>query len=40
LDAGEIIATDGVDGIHLTPEAHLKLGEAVAKKVFLVLQDP
>jgi lysophospholipase L1-like esterase len=39
LDAGEIIATDGVDGIHLTPEAHLKLGEAVAKKVFLVLQD-
>jgi lysophospholipase L1-like esterase len=40
LDAGEVIATDGIDGIHFTPEAHLKLGEAVAKKVFLVLQLP
>jgi lysophospholipase L1-like esterase len=39
LDAGEVITTDGIDGIHLTPESHLKLGEAVAKKVFLVLQD-
>jgi lysophospholipase L1-like esterase len=40
LDAGEFIATDGIDGIHLTPEAHLKLGEAVAKKVSLILQVP
>jgi lysophospholipase L1-like esterase len=40
LDAGEIITTDGKDGIHLTPEAQLKLGEAVAKKVFFLLQDP
>jgi lysophospholipase L1-like esterase len=38
LDAGEVITTHGMDGIHLTAEAHLKLGEAVAKKVSLVFQ--
>jgi lysophospholipase L1-like esterase len=40
FDAGEVIATDGIDGVHLTPEAHRKLGEAVAKRVLLLLQGP
>ena len=40
LDAGQVITTDGMDGIHFTPEAQVKLGEAVAKKVFLILQNP
>jgi lysophospholipase L1-like esterase len=40
LDAGEVIATDGQDGIHFSAEAQVKLGEAVAKKVFLILQKP
>jgi lysophospholipase L1-like esterase len=40
LDTGEIIATDGIDGIHLTAGAQQKLGEAVAEKVYLVLRDP
>ena len=39
LDAGEVITTDGIDGIHWTAEAQVKLGEAVAKKVYLVLHD-
>ncbi len=39
LNAGEIIATEGIDGIHLTAEAHLKLGEAAAKEVSLILQN-
>jgi lysophospholipase L1-like esterase len=40
FDAGEIITTDGIDGVHFSAEAHLKLGEAVAKKAFLILKDP
>jgi hypothetical protein len=36
LNAGEVITTDGMDGIHWSAEAQLKLGEAVAKKVYLV----
>jgi lysophospholipase L1-like esterase len=40
LDAGEVIGTEGIDGIHLTSEAQRKLGEAVAKKVSLLLQVP
>ena len=40
LDAGKVIATDGIDGVHFSAEAHLKLGEAVAKKVLLLFQDP
>jgi lysophospholipase L1-like esterase len=40
FDAGEVITTDGIDGVHLTPESHLKLGESVAKKVFHLLQGP
>jgi hypothetical protein len=33
LDAGQIIASSGVDGIHLDVEAHTKLGQAVAQRV-------
>jgi lysophospholipase L1-like esterase len=40
FDAGEVITTDGIDGVHLTSEAHLKLGEAIAKKALLVLKAP
>jgi lysophospholipase L1-like esterase len=40
LDAGEIIGTEGIDGVHLTSEAQRKLGEAVAKKVSAILQLP
>jgi lysophospholipase L1-like esterase len=39
FDAGEVITTDGVDGIHLTVEAHRRLGEAVARQVLLALED-
>jgi lysophospholipase L1-like esterase len=40
FDAAEVITTDGIDGVHLTPESHLKLGEAIAKKVSHLLQGP
>jgi lysophospholipase L1-like esterase len=40
LDAGEIIGTEGIDGVHLTSEAQRKLGEAVAKKVSVILRGP
>lgn len=33
LDAGQIITTDGVDGIHFTEENNSALGRAVARKV-------
>ncbi len=33
LDAGSVISTDGVDGLHLTAESERKLGAAVAAKV-------
>lgn len=33
LDAGQVISTDGVDGIHFTEENNLMLGRAVADKV-------
>ncbi len=33
LDAGEVIASSDVDGIHLDPEDHRKLGHAVAERV-------
>ena len=39
FDAGEVITTDGVDGIHLTVEAHRGLGEAVARQVLLGLKN-
>ena len=38
LDAGQVIATDGIDGVHFTADAQKKLGEAVAKKVLHILQ--
>jgi lysophospholipase L1-like esterase len=34
---GEIIATDGADGVHFSAESQRKLGEAVAGKVRLIL---
>lgn len=33
LDAGAVISTDGVDGIHFTEQNNLDLGKAVANKV-------
>ena len=33
LNAGDIISTDGVDGIHFTQQNNLDLGKAVTKKV-------
>ncbi len=33
LDAGRIIAVSDTDGVHFEPEAHLKLGQAVASEV-------
>jgi lysophospholipase L1-like esterase len=40
LDAGKVIGTDGIDGIHFSAEAQKKLGEVVAKKVLHILQEP
>lgn len=37
LDAGTIISTDGVDGIHFTEHNNLALGRAVAEKVRNIL---
>jgi len=39
LDAGEFISTEDIDGVHLIPEAQRKLGEAVANKVRILLQE-
>ena len=33
LDAGAVTSADGVDGLHLTAEAHRKLGQAIAMKI-------
>ena len=33
LDAGTVTGTDGMDGLHLTAEAHRKLGQAIATKI-------
>ena len=33
FDAGQVIQTDGVDGIHFTAETHRTLGTAITKKV-------
>ena len=38
FDAGEVVTTDGIDSVHLTAEAHRKLGEAVANQVHLALR--
>ncbi len=37
LDAGEVIQSSPVDGIHLAPEEHRKLGKAVADEVRRIL---
>ncbi|WP_018156011.1 SGNH/GDSL hydrolase family protein [Demetria terragena] len=37
LDAGSVITTDGVDGIHFTPENNRELGQAVARRVLEIL---
>jgi hypothetical protein len=38
LNAGAVVSTDGVDGLHLTSESHKKLGAAVAAKVKEILK--
>jgi lysophospholipase L1-like esterase len=38
FDAGQVITVDGIDGVHLTAQAHRKLGEAVAAKVRTLLE--
>ena len=37
LDAGQHLSTDGVDGIHLTPENNRALGTAIAGKISAIL---
>ena len=37
LNAGEFLTTDGVDGIHLTPQNNTALGMAIAEKVKTIL---
>ena len=37
LDAGDVVATDGVDRVHLTAESHARLGRAVAAEVAKLL---
>ena len=36
--SGSVISTDGVDGLHFTPESHHKLGAAIATKVKDILK--
>jgi hypothetical protein len=38
LNAGSVISTDGVDGLHFTAESHHKLGSAIAAKVKDILK--
>jgi lysophospholipase L1-like esterase len=38
LDAGSVVSTDGVDGLHLTADAQKKLGAAVAEQVKEILK--
>ena len=37
VDAGQVIRTDGVDGIHFTAQNNLDLGKAVAAKIVSIL---
>ena len=37
LNAGEFLTTDGVDGIHLTAQNNIALGNAIAEKVKAIL---
>lgn len=38
LDAGRILSTDGVDGVHLTAATHVRLGQAVAKAASALIE--
>jgi lysophospholipase L1-like esterase len=38
LDVGKLTATDGVDGVHLSPAAHKAIGTGVADRVKAILQ--
>jgi lysophospholipase L1-like esterase len=38
LDVGKLTATDGIDGVHLTPAAHKAIGTGVAEKVKTILR--
>lgn len=40
LDAGSVISTDGIDGLHFSGEAHKKLAAAMADKIKSVLATP
>jgi lysophospholipase L1-like esterase len=37
IDAGTVVSTSRMDGVHLDPEAHAALGQAVAAKVREIL---
>jgi lysophospholipase L1-like esterase len=39
LNAGSVISTDGVDGLHFTAESHNTLGAAIAAKVKEILKE-
>jgi lysophospholipase L1-like esterase len=39
LDAGAFLSTDGIDGIHLTPENNAALGKAIAEKIKAILAE-
>ena len=39
FDAGTVVSTDGIDGIHFSAETNRKLGEAVAAEVKRILAD-
>jgi lysophospholipase L1-like esterase len=39
FNAGEVITTDGGDGVHFSAESQRKLGDAVAEKVLLILSN-
>jgi lysophospholipase L1-like esterase len=39
LNAGDHVATDGCDGIHLTAETNIKLGQAIARKVHSIFAE-
>ena len=40
LDAGTVVQSDGVDGVHLTGESQRKLGTAMAARVAALLAGP
>ena len=39
FDAGSVISTDGVDGLHLTAQANATLGQALAEEVTRILGE-